>query len=143
MPVHESPPPSVRIIEPFSPSRPSTSSSPSGQPSFQLPSRVASQLGLDPKVESPDRDIRPSGQGLAYWAGYGWGAILKLGAFNWITPRLKWPLLKPVIRCSVAVSYNPLAFTSGLTLNHRSTGMGRLDHSTRTTQSGGTGRGGM
>lgn len=108
MPAHESPPLSVRIVDPVASSRPSSPGSPATQsprPSVQLPSRVTSQLGLDPKSQSKaaPKDEQ-TGRNLAWYAGYGSRAVLEHRWFSWIRPKLEWTSLKPVIRCAVAVS---------------------------------------
>lgn len=107
MPAHESPPPTARIDDPVPLSRPSTpdsSPSRSRRVSYDVPSRVASQLGLEPEPKTTVDADTPKTPNAAAFAGSIVDRLLAHRWNSWIAPRLKWPLLKPVIRCAIAVS---------------------------------------
>ena len=107
MPTHESPPPSIRGFNPTPRSRAPSPTSRPETPSARLPSsRSSLRWGLngDNAAKKHVTIQEPKEKGAAWFAGFGAARILKHRWFAWIGPKIKWKFLKPVIRCSIAVS---------------------------------------
>jgi hypothetical protein len=109
MPTHESPPPSIRGFNPTSRSRAPSPTSRPDTPSAHLPSSRSSIrwgiLGGDKASKKHVTIQEPNDKGTAWYAGFGAARILGHRWFAWIGPKIKWKFLKPVIRCSIAVSH--------------------------------------
>lgn len=136
MPTHESPPPSIRGFRPTTRSRATTPVSRPDTPraSVQQPSDSSSRWGLDGSREDTQKHVNfevPKEKGTAWYAGFGAAKILEHRWFGWIRPKLKWTFLQPVIRCSVAVSFE---YKSCVLMS----GMDWMDHSAYTSKSEGS-----
>jgi hypothetical protein len=132
MPIHESPPPSIRG---FGPTPPSGASTPRPRPvtprgSQEDLSGSCGRSAFHGLHDGPQKHVRieePKERGTAWYAGFGLGRILRHRWFAWIAPKLKWKLLQPVIRCSIAVSPSDRP--------ELTQGMDRMDHSAYSSKS--------